>query len=243
MLQLNRCDNLVSLPSFIEKLPVLKYLKVNYCKGLLALPELPPSLEFLEAVGCESLETLSIGERKQFLVLELCKLLQIGSEATLGRYTIENPGQFLFLFVFPSLSIHAHKRSLLISVLQSGKMKREVTIILPGSEIPGWFGDQSMGSSVGIKLPTNCHQHNGFAFGMVFVSPDPPTELQCNRIFICECHSGGENDEHHDVIFNLSTCAYELRSVESDQMLLLYNPCEFVKTRMHQRIFRKRNFV
>ena len=114
-------------------------------------------------------------------------------------------------------------------MLQSGKMRREVTIILPGSEIPGWFCDQSMGSSVAIKLPTNCHQHNGFAFGMVFVFPDPPSELQCNRIFICECHARGENDEHHDVIFNLSTCAYELRSVESDQMLLLYNPCEFVK--------------
>uniref|UniRef100_A0A2K1WQT0 ADP-ribosyl cyclase/cyclic ADP-ribose hydrolase n=1 Tax=Populus trichocarpa TaxID=3694 RepID=A0A2K1WQT0_POPTR len=202
MLQLNRCDNLVSLPSFIEKLPVLKYLKLNYCKSLLSLPELPPSVEFLEAVGCESLETLSIGKESNFWYLNFANCFKLDQKPLLADTQMK---------------------------IQSGKMRREVTIILPGSEIPGWFCDQSMGSSVAIKLPTNCHQHNGFAFGMVFVFPDPPTELQCNRIFICECHARGENDEHHDVIFNLSTCAYELRSVESDQMLLLYNPCEFVK--------------
>ncbi|KAB5512476.1 hypothetical protein DKX38_029504 [Salix brachista] len=240
-LELSYCPKLESFPEILEPMESLKCLDLSGT----AIKELPSSIKFLSCLymlqlnRCdnlvslpsfiEKLPVLKYLKRKQFLVLKFCKLLQIGSEATLGRYTIENPGQFLFLFVFPSLFIYAHKRSLLISVLQSGKMKREVTIILPGSEIPGWFSDQSMGSSVAIKLPTNCHQHNGFAFGMVFVSPDPPTELQCNRIFICECHSGGENDEHHDVIFNLSTCAYELRSVESDQMLLLYNPCEFVK--------------
>nr|XP_034908550.1 disease resistance protein RPV1-like [Populus alba] len=204
--QVRFCDNLVSLPRFIEKLPLLKYLKLNYCKSILSLPELPLSLEFLEAVGCESLETLSIGKESNFWYLNFANCFRLDQKPLLADTQLK------------------------IQVTSSSSSSsREVTIILPGSEIPGWFCDQSMGSSVAIKLPTNCHQHNGFAFGMVFVFPDPPTELQCNRIFICECHARGENDEHHDVLFNLSTCAYELRSVESDQMLLLYNPCEFVK--------------
>ncbi|KAJ6858812.1 hypothetical protein NC652_041183 [Populus alba x Populus x berolinensis] len=210
ILDLSGCSNITKFPQIsgnIKQLRLLwtvieKYLKLNYCKSILSLPELPLSLEFLEAVGCESLETLSIGKESNFWYLNFANCFRLDQKPLLADTQLK---------------------------IQSGKMRREVTIILPGSEIPGWFCDQSMGSSVAIKLPTNCHQHNGFAFGMVFVFPDPPTELQCNRIFICECHARGENDEHHDVLFNLSTCAYELRSVESDQMLLLYNPCEFVK--------------
>nr|TKR84474.1 hypothetical protein D5086_0000257540 [Populus alba] len=172
ILILSGCKNLGIVPKTIES-KFLRILDLSHCKNVRKCPEISGYLEelMLQGTAIEELPQ-SISKVKEIRILDLSgcsnitkfpqisgnikqlRLLwtvieEIGSEATLGRYTIENS--------------------------------------------------------------------------------DPPTELQCNRIFICECHARGENDEHHDVLFNLSTCAYELRSVESDQMLLLYNPCEFVK--------------
>ncbi|XP_027335730.1 TMV resistance protein N-like isoform X2 [Abrus precatorius] len=50
-------NNFVSLPSCISKLSKLKYLRVNWCKKLQKLPELPSSIRELDASNCASLET------------------------------------------------------------------------------------------------------------------------------------------------------------------------------------------
>ncbi|KAG6780215.1 hypothetical protein POTOM_013069 [Populus tomentosa] len=49
-----------------------------------------------------------------------------------------------------------------------------ILMVLPGSEIPEWFGDKGIGSSLTIQLPSNCHQPKGIAFYLVFLLPLPP---------------------------------------------------------------------
>ena len=101
-------------------------------------------------------------------------------------------------------------------VLQSGE---EITpggieMVLPGSEIPEWFGDKGVGSSLTIQLPSNCHQLKGIAFCHVFLLPLPFHDLYC------EYHvkyKNGEQDAASRLLKtnNLGTC-------DSDHMILQY---------------------
>lgn len=50
-------NNFVSIPSSISRLPKLVYLILNWCKKLQRLPELPSSIQELDASNCASLET------------------------------------------------------------------------------------------------------------------------------------------------------------------------------------------
>ncbi|TYG96264.1 hypothetical protein ES288_A11G335500v1 [Gossypium darwinii] len=52
-------SNLENLPITIKHFPLLKELILRKCKALKSLPELPPSLEYLDANGCTSLEDVS----------------------------------------------------------------------------------------------------------------------------------------------------------------------------------------
>lgn len=66
--ELNLSKNkFVSLPGTINRLAKLQYLKLNDCKRLESLPELPSGIRYIRADCCDSLETLSEA-------LRLCKL-------------------------------------------------------------------------------------------------------------------------------------------------------------------------
>ncbi|KAB5512742.1 hypothetical protein DKX38_029770 [Salix brachista] len=78
--------------------------------------------------------------------------------------------------------------------IQSGeKIKHDrIQMVLPGSEIPEWFGDKGIGSSLTIQLPSNSHQLKGIAFCLVFLLPLPSHDMPSNgfdfpRTFL-ECH-------------------------------------------------------
>nr|TKS05889.1 hypothetical protein D5086_0000128650 [Populus alba] len=65
--------------------------------------------------------------------------------------------------------------------IQSGEeikgFDETIRMVLPGSEIPEWFGDKGIGSSLTIQLPSNCHQLKGIAFCLVFPPPLPYHEM------------------------------------------------------------------
>ncbi|KAG5219111.1 disease resistance protein [Salix suchowensis] len=69
-------------------------------------------------------------------------------------------------------------------------------MVLPGSEIPEWFGDKGIGSSLTIQLPSNCHQLKGIAFCLVFLLPllshDMLYEFDFFRIYL-KCHVESKN--------------------------------------------------
>ncbi|KAK7316584.1 hypothetical protein RJT34_00159 [Clitoria ternatea] len=59
-------SNVESLPASIKDLLMLKELRLDNCKKLMSLPELPPSLQMLSAINCTSLDT----DLNQLLTLE-----------------------------------------------------------------------------------------------------------------------------------------------------------------------------
>jgi len=147
------------------------------------------------------------------------KLLQIGSETTDRGNAFENSGislKPLSFFLLSLLLASSHFRNVTF-VLQSGE---EITpggieMVLPGSEIPEWFGDKGVGSSLTIQLPSNCHQLKGIAFCLVFLLPPP------SRDVYSDVHVKYKNGEHfasrerHVILYNLGTC-------DSDHMILQY---------------------
>lgn len=101
------------------------------------------------------------------------------------------------------------------SMLQSGKIREELQIILPGSQIPQWFCHRSMGSSLTIQLPLNCHE----LWGIIFCIVVTPHQLIS---FPCQCHAKGNNG---GVIFS-SLCP-ELSSLKLDKSdhIVLWHEC------------------
>ncbi|KAL3565675.1 hypothetical protein D5086_033721 [Populus alba] len=91
-------------------------------------------------------------------------------------------------------------------------------MVLPGSEIPEWFGtDKGVGSSVTIQLPSNCHQLKGIALCLVFPLPLPFHDLYCD--FHVK-YKNGEHDE--DVLASGKVISDNLGTCDSDHMILQY---------------------
>jgi hypothetical protein len=100
-------------------------------------------------------------------------------------------------------------------------------MVLPGSEIPEWFGDKGIGSSVTIQLPSNCHQLKGIAFCFVFLLPLPSQDMLCE--VYCDYHVKSKNGEHDgddEVVLasgNKYDLTFNLKKWDSDHMVLDYS--------------------
>ncbi|KAH9783469.1 ADP-ribosyl cyclase/cyclic ADP-ribose hydrolase [Citrus sinensis] len=100
-------------------------------------------------------------------------------------------------------------------------------IVLPGSEIPDWFSNQSSGSSICIQLPPHsfCRNLIGFAFCAV---PDlKQVDSDCFRFFYVKCQFDLEIEtlsetKHVDLGYN-SLFIEEL--IDSDHVILGFKPC------------------
>ena len=107
-------------------------------------------------------------------------------------------------------------------------------MVLPGSEIPEWFSDKGIGSSLTIQLPSNCRQLKGIAFCLVFLLPLPSHEMLYEfddhpevRVYF-DCHvksKKGEHDGDDEEVF-VSKKSYSifnfLKTCDSDHMFLHY---------------------
>ncbi|GAY69021.1 hypothetical protein CUMW_268730, partial [Citrus unshiu] len=182
-LRLGDCNMLQSLPA----LPLgLETLDLEDCNMLRSLPELPLCLQLLNARNCNRLQSLP--------EIPLC--LQELDASVLEKLSKPSPGlrrvggleSQPIHFVFTNclkLNGKANKkiladslliiRRMAIASLRRGYEKainmkisalRGSLIVLPGSEIPDWFSDQSSGSSICIQLPPHsfCRNLIGFAF-------------------------------------------------------------------------------
>ncbi|KAJ6696729.1 hypothetical protein OIU85_003112 [Salix viminalis] len=118
--------------------------------------------------------------------------------------------------------------------IQSGEKipHDRIQMILPGSEIPEWFGDKGIGSSLTIQLPSNCHHLKGIAFCLVFLLPLPSHDMLYRfddhpevRIYF-DCHIKSKNDDGDDDEVFISKKSYTiynfLKTCDSDHMFLHY---------------------
>ncbi|GAY68185.1 hypothetical protein CUMW_262170 [Citrus unshiu] len=95
-------------------------------------------------------------------------------------------------------------------------------IVLPGSEIPDWFSNQSSGSSICIQL--FCRNLIGFAFCAVLKSKKVDSFGMCdffvNRQFDLEIKTLSET-KHVALGFSLPSTY----SLDSDHVILAFKPC------------------
>ncbi|CAK7322780.1 unnamed protein product [Dovyalis caffra] len=131
------------LPSSIRHLKSLYFLNLD---GTLIkeLPELPPSLTYLSANNCVSLEFISsstLGDSK--LELDFSNRFKLDQKALMEDMQLK---------------------------IQFGKARNSFRMVFPGSEIPQWFSDQSTGSSITIQFPLNPPKLKAIAFCLVFAS-------------------------------------------------------------------------
>ncbi|KAL3565757.1 hypothetical protein D5086_033803 [Populus alba] len=105
-----------------------------------------------------------------------------------------------------------------------------IQMVLPGSEIPEWFGGKGIGSSVTIQLPSNCNRLKGIAFCLVFLLPLPSHDFD-DRSYVhvyFDYHVKSKNGEHDGddevVLASEKTRAlsFDLKTCDSDHMILRY---------------------
>eukprot|EP00257_Ricinus_communis_P025628 XP_025013042.1 disease resistance protein TAO1-like isoform X2 [Ricinus communis] len=114
-LNLTDCKYLESLPSSIGGLPRLATMYLNSCESLRSLPELPLSLRMLFANNCKSLESESITSNRHLLVT-FANCLRLRFDQTALQMTD---------FLVPT------------------NVPGRFYWLYPGSEVPGWFSNQS----------------------------------------------------------------------------------------------------
>ncbi|VVA29076.1 Hypothetical predicted protein, partial [Prunus dulcis] len=132
-------NNFVSLPSSIRYLSELRYLQLQRCKRLEQLPDLPPkgySSILVYVDDCTSLKRLSDPSK-----------LSEGANVYDFRFSCFN----CFRLVEEEGWINNRIFAMIMSYF-SAKAPDDC-IIWPGSEIPDWFHNQSVGDSIIVELP------------------------------------------------------------------------------------------
>ena len=134
-------SNVERLPRSIKHLLRLKVLSLRSCKFLQSIPELPPSIQILDAFNCVLLETVAF------------------SSITAGPHELEQVDisfqncMSLDAKKF-SCSFHQYAKAL----AHGYKLRREnrcfshVSVCYPASKVPEWFTYRTWGASINIEL-------------------------------------------------------------------------------------------
>lgn len=162
-------NNFNEFPSRIFGLPHFKVLKLNECKSLEALPDLPWSIVVIEANECPSLQSLGnlspqhafFRKASFFNCFKLCQKTSIGAADLLLHFLLQGHSTLYGQF----------------------------SILIAGGKIPDWFGYQKMGRSISVQLPTDWQDNIvGVAFSFVFERLVPKSKLGVTFTLISPNH-------------------------------------------------------
>ncbi|KHN26944.1 TMV resistance protein N [Glycine soja] len=165
-------NNFVTLPSCISKLTKLELLILNLCKKLQRLPELPSSMQQLDASNCTSLETSKFNPSKP-------------------RSLFASPAKLHF-----PRELKGHLPRELIGLFENMQElclpKTRFGMFITGSEIPSWFVPRKSVSFAKIAVPHNCpvNEWVGFALCFLLVSYAVPPEACRHEV---DCYLFGPN--------------------------------------------------
>nr|VDD37777.1 unnamed protein product [Brassica oleracea] len=174
-------NDFVSLESDIWQLYDLKWLDVKECKKLRSIPMLPPKLQYFDAHGCDSLESVANPLALPVLTEQInvrfnfsnCNNLDQDAKDSIISYT-------RWKSQFPLDTLFRDNRSFVFEAL--------VETCVPGWEVPAWFSHQASGSLLEQKLrPHFCdNQFTGIALCAVILFPGYLD--QSNRLLVtCNC--------------------------------------------------------
>ncbi|KFK28602.1 hypothetical protein AALP_AA7G019000 [Arabis alpina] len=221
-------NNIETLPESIEKLYSLLLLDLKHCHRLNSLPLLPSNLQYVDAHGCVSLEKIAkpvtlplVTERMHttFIFTDCFKLNRTEQEAIVAQAQLKSQ-----LLARKSLQ-HNHK-GLVLDPL--------VAVCFPGSDIPSWFCQQRMGSSIETALlPHWCNSKFIGASLCAVVNFKDYEGHQANRLSVrCKCRFKNQNGQSISFTFGLggwnescgSSC-HEPRKLGSDHVFISNNNC------------------
>nr|TKS16438.1 hypothetical protein D5086_0000023380 [Populus alba] len=222
----------------------LEYLSLNGCSKMTKFPEISGDIKVLCLSGTAIKETLELDGTPIKVLPELPSLLMFlkthdcaSLETAISIFNIKSlmtPSDFTNCFKLDQKQLieAMHLKIQSGEVIPIGMMQ----MVLPGSEIPEWFGDKGIGSSLTIQLPSNCRHLMGIAFCLVFLLPPPSQDMpyevndDINVKLYLDYHVKSKNSEHDgddEVVLasqkSLQAFPSYLRTCDSDHMILDYS--------------------
>ncbi|XP_062024589.1 disease resistance protein RPV1-like [Rosa rugosa] len=213
-LDLQNCSKLVTLPRWNDEQSVstnLRFLDLRGCTELSEIPELPPSMEWINADGCESL--VRVAKLSNILERRASQMIESISLYNCQRLCDNLP------------HCGAGNKSSLFSLIHLAKQS-EFEIVFPASEVPSWFRNRKYLMELfdecefSFEIPLNFNK--GLA---ICASATAVGNLdQCS--FTASIHINGESRCTYSFCFEAS------KMKDSAHVWLLYIP--FVKFAFHE---------
>ncbi|KAF3489768.1 hypothetical protein F2Q69_00057059 [Brassica cretica] len=227
-------NNIKNLPGSIKKLHHLKSLYLKHCQNLVSLPVLPSNLQYLDAHGCISLETVAkpmallvVAERNQstFVFTDCFKLNRDAQESIVAHTQLKSQ-------ILGNGSIQLNHKGLVSEPLAS--------VSFPGNDLPLWFRHQRMGSSMETHLPPHWCDDKFIGLSLCVVVSFKDYVDKTNRFsVICKCKFRNEDGDCISFTCNLggwkeqcgssSSREEEPRKLTSDHVFISYNNCFHAK--------------
>lgn len=178
-----------SLPASIKHLLQLRSLDLSLCRKLRSIPELPPSIEFLDARYCESLQTVSSS------TAELSKKLH-GSCFLFANCLKLDERALNTIMTDAYIRIKQAAREYICTTTSSTEDedaglndKIHISFHFPRNKVPDWFNHWTSQDSVTIKFPAHS-RYVGFIFCLVLPQFNPAAGDYMDYIeqIGCQCY-------------------------------------------------------
>ncbi|KAG7942517.1 hypothetical protein I3843_16G106800 [Carya illinoinensis] len=179
----------VILPGWMDRFVQLRGLGLSHCKKLKKIEILPPNIEFVNAMGCTSLESFpEISKRFEFNTSNLSELHSIDLYGC--SKMLVNVGSH----VAAILRLGSH----VAAILRPPKRFRNLGLLFPENKIPNWFD--------------HCKETSSSCSSDIFIELLNPSVI--NGILTCAVFTYTHEVEYHQRVFSISiTVNYDGRSL------------------------------
>nr|WIL59979.1 nodulation protein [Melilotus officinalis] len=218
------------IPSSINNLTRLRKLNIRDCSKLLALPELPSSVETL-IVDCESLKSVLLPSTFAEQFKENKKRIEFWNCLNLNERSLKNIGLNvqinLIKFTYQHLSTLEHDDYLESYVDYKDNFDSyQAMYVYPGSSVPKWFKYKTSNDDMIVDLsPTHLSPLMGFVFCFVFAEHSHYCDKIELNITTIDVEADGEKD-------GVNIYIHGPIYIESNHVCMIYDqPCSQYLTR------------
>nr|WIL59981.1 nodulation protein [Melilotus officinalis] len=223
-----RFSEIEIIPSSIKNLTRLRKLDVKFCSKLLALPELPSSVETL-LVECESMKSVLFPSTFAEQFKENKKMIEFWNCSNLDRRSLINIGLNLQInlmkFTYQHLLTLEHDYVESYVDYKDNFDSYQAVYVYPGSSVPEWLEYKTTNDEMIVDLsPPHLSPLLGFVFCFVFAKDSH----SCRQIELTITTIDVEGDGEKDGVVMYSTGF----DIQSDHVCMIYNqPCSEYLTR------------
>ncbi|RHN58716.1 putative TIR domain, winged helix-turn-helix DNA-binding domain-containing protein [Medicago truncatula] len=224
-----RGTQIESIPSSIKDLTRLRKLDISDCSELLALPELPSSLETL-LVDCVSLKSVFFPSTVAEQLKENKKRIEFWNCFKLDERSLINIGLNLQInlmeFAYQHLSTLEHDKVESYVDYKDILDSYQAVYVYPGSSVPEWLEYKTTKNDMIVDLsPPHLSPLLGFVFCFILAEDSKYCDIMEFNISTFDGEGDGEKDGVD--IYMYRTCCY----TELDHVCMIYDqPCSHYLT-------------